>query len=184
MQFPSRAGPAGCTITLTPVQPTEPDEVTATLLRSVFGPKLTYLEQGWLLFLAEGTEEPPTTGFGAAPGTAVTWPFLFVGPLDQVTVSVDSAQPVSMRLAGDWQWRTMRILRREVLVPGQPMAGRYVSLLADRFDERGRRVERVAATRCAVGPFDSCGTSGTRTVADVTSRGALWWWGERVGVGS
>ena len=172
-----------CPITLTPAEPVEADEVTGQRLRVVFGQRLAYLEQGWLLYLAEGAQSPP-----AWPDDPVAEPFLFAGPADQVllrseyelisevvTVLDDVQRRVAarVRVVADDQWRTMRYLNRQVLAP-DPWAARYVSLVADRFDERGWRVERIAAARCRADPFELLDGA---TAVELTPYEGLWWWG-------
>jgi hypothetical protein len=164
-----------CPITLTAEPPGEPDPATAELVLRVFGPPGTFREQAWLLYLAEGAQEPP----GPSPAPVV-WPFLLVGPLDEVTVTIGGPCKAVVRLVADERWRTMGNLYRQVEVPGQATALRYVSLLADRFDGRGRRMERIAAARCTVGPFDVLAGEGG-TAVELTPRDGLWWWGERAG---
>ncbi len=189
-----------CPITLTAVEPVEPDQVTAQRLRLWFGPRrlrvhrddrrrLDFVEQRWLLYAAEGTV-PPDFMFTAAPDVPGAG-FVFAGPLDQVVLRSefepapavflgDEVGEVAARMRlvdAEGGWRTMRVLDGLLQVEGSPTAARYVSLVADRFDDRGWRVERVAGARCTSEPLRLIGRSPLIAV-EFTPRDGLWWWGD------
>lgn len=180
-----------CPIHVERVEPVNPGEVTATLLRRVFGSALDFREQGWLLYLADGEQEF-TDGFTAAP----VWPFLFAGPVDVVVVDswMQPADPVwvqnelgqqvavRIRLTVDNCSRTMLTIGRRLAEQ------RYVSLVADRFDERGRRVQRVVGIRCTAEPVEMVvGADAMRAEFVPRARLSVFtaptstWWGMRSG---
>jgi hypothetical protein len=157
------------------------------LLRLVFGQRLAYLEQGWLLYLSTDEAGPPAA-LAVDPDAGDASPFMFAGPVDLVQLrsevaaltwvrpgDVDQQIEARIRLVIDDGWRTWRILRRVVEVEGRPAAGRYVSLVADRFDERGQRVERIVGVRCKTEPFE---LTGSGVVGELIPFGGLWWWGQ------
>lgn len=171
-----------CPIRLVRAEPVEPDPGTAALLLRTFGAAREG-EQRWLLYLAEGSVEPPAE-FGSAPAV----PLVYAGPLDEVQagseLEVQAAQllgaddgdrvRVRVRLAADRWWQTSESLWRRATVAERPMMCRYVSLVADRFDAAGMRVERVAGARCTVLPFELGKRLGW--VVDVEPLDGLWWW--------
>lgn len=171
-----------CPIRISPVGPVEPNPETAALLLRTFGRVMPGVRR-WLLYLAEGSVEPPEE-FGSAPAGRLE----YAGPLDEVAVASEleaqvRAMPgaddgdriwVRVRLVADREWQTMGVLQRLLTVEGAPLAARYVSLVADRFDAAGMRVERVAGVHCKVLPFELGERLGW--VVDVDPLDGLWWW--------
>jgi hypothetical protein len=148
-----------CPIRVTLAEPVEADGEAAGMLRSAFGVDLKCRWQRWLLYLTQGADEPPAQlGLAARPAAA------YAGPLDRVTVETQTEPPVlsggedeitaCIRMVAGADRDTMRVLARQASVVGKPWVGRYVSIVADRYDERGLRVERVAGSRCMVRPFE------------------------------
>lgn len=189
-----------CPIRMAVCAPAEPDADTAWLLRRAFRVPPVTGGQRWLLYLAEGSVEPPER-VETAPGP----PLRYAGPLDLVDVASHLeeqllAAPVAarqatervavrVRLVADLGWRTMRVLRRLVEVEDRPMQARYVSLVADRFDAAGMRVARLAAAQCVTRSLEleKAPTAprpafpvGRRPrsvwVAQVEPQAGMWWW--------
>jgi hypothetical protein len=180
-----------CPITLALEGPVEPGERTAVLLRRVFGERLAYLEQGWLVYLAEGSQSPPAW-FGDEPcQPGGSW-FRYMGPADRVllgsevtsgsveVLGEDRQVEARVRLVVDNEWRTVRNVLRQVRVESDPSAARYVSLVVDRFDKRGWRVERIGASRCRAEPVELPGREGQSV--EFTPFDGLWWWGAPSGL--
>ncbi len=123
--------------------PVEPDPPTAALLRAEF-PRLSYRDEGWLLWVCA---EPQALDPGLTFTDPVPSRFTSLGAVDRVS----RPDEATVRVQG-LVWRTtLRHLLDVVQDPGPPVnLLRYVTVVADRFDDAGRRCARLVAVRAAV----------------------------------
>lgn len=144
------------------VEPVEADEASVAALREKFGP----YGQGWLVWVGDvdvampgGFVHPPGDGFGLAGGAdrVVCGRGGVIGVAAVLYPRVSTILAIARAIRGGASWPALR----------------YVTLVADRFDEVGRRVERIAGERCAFGPVDLGG--GDLSVEAEAHGGRRWW---------
>lgn len=148
------------------VEPAVPDPATAAALRAEFGPRLSYFEQGWLLWVAAASDAAAPVGFLDAPGDG----FVLAGPADLVVCEGGDR----IRIETTAFRPTLRVVAEAVIVfADRPGLVRYLTLVADRFDQDGRRVERVVGQRCTLQPID---VSGEWDSVEAEAREERQWW--------
>lgn len=149
------------------VDPVVGDEVSLAALRAAFGPDLRFAEQGWLVWIADvdvaapaGFVHPPGDGFELAGGAdrvvCERGGIIGVAAAFYPRASTIKAIATAIR-RGDLSWPALR----------------YVTLVADRFDEAGRRVERITGERCAFGRVD---LGGAKVSMEAEACGGRRWW--------
>jgi hypothetical protein len=157
-----------------PADPVEPDEATRALLadRIGFGPGGRLLGAGgrvgpWLLHVAPVGELDRVEAMSAPAGGVC------LGPVDRVRV----LSPVRLELGAPVvRWGTLRALAGLSTVEGKPLQFRYLTVVADQYDEAGRRVQRVAGAWVKLSGFDMGGRGDEVTAEVETTRAPLAWW--------
>lgn len=147
-------------------EPVEADPVSAEALRAAYGPRLAFLDQMWLLWVAVERVDTPLS-MVTAPDPAC---FARMGPVDRVVcegfdvIRVSEARPWSS-IWPDILWP----------IVGGDLRMRYLTVLADRYDERGMRIERVVGRRCTTEPLD---LSEDRLTVVLRARAGRDWWAD------
>ncbi len=123
------------------VDAVDPDEESAAALRETFGPLLTCLEQRWLIWLSVGSGSKAPVGFAQSPRDVLGEGWLLAGAADLVVGQRYNRIQVQVL-----SWRAT-IGAIATATGNTPV---YVTIVADRYDDAGRRVDRLLGDRCRI----------------------------------